>query len=290
MGTQVTYIKMNMITKDLKISDLLENFPGSLEVLLGVSPHFNKLQNKYLRKALAGRVTIEQAASIAKVDVEYLLDQLNKNVNGSAEKIGNHENAVPENKGLEESGINNIEKLKSLDGKEIIQLDVRPVIQSGNDPLKDIMRKVKELKDEQVLLIINSFEPIPLYTVLGKKGFEHITVEESGTFKVYFYKESNTANESTSSAAQGDNQSANVLNEDDFENIIELDVSELQPPEPMMKILETISSVDEKSVLRVFHHREPHLLYPKLEERGYTAHCTKLGEDNFKILIAKKRE
>src|SRR5690606_11358395 len=97
--------------------------------LLGVSPHFNKLQNKYLRKALAGRVTIEQAASIAKVDVEYLLDQLNKNVNGSAEKIGNHENAVPENKGVEESGINNIEKLKSLDGKEIIQLDVRPVIQ-----------------------------------------------------------------------------------------------------------------------------------------------------------------
>src|SRR5690606_21584574 len=93
MGTRVTYIKMNMITKDLKISDLLENFPGSLEVLLGVSPHFNKLQNKYLRKALAGRVTIEQAASIAKVDVEYLLDQLNKNVNGSAEKIGNHENA-----------------------------------------------------------------------------------------------------------------------------------------------------------------------------------------------------
>lgn len=72
------------------------------------------------------------------------------------------------------------------------------------------------------------------------------------------------------------------------EKIIELDVHDLQPPEPMMKILENLERIDETSVMVINHHREPHLLYPILEERGYRATCIKIGEDKYRILIRKK--
>jgi TusA-related sulfurtransferase len=70
--------------------------------------------------------------------------------------------------------------------------------------------------------------------------------------------------------------------------VIELDVRELVPPEPMMKILENINRVDEKTILLVHHHREPLMLYPKLEERGYEAVTNKISENYYKVVIKKK--
>lgn len=264
-----------MITKDLKISKLLVQYPNSLNVLLNISPHFSKLQNKFLRKALAGRVTIEQAASIAGVDLNNLLNELNGN--------GSATSRVSASLGDGEASEENSEFHISFNEEKIVTLDVRPILNSGKDPLQNILSKVKKLKPDEVLLIINSFEPIPLYSLLKKKGFSHHTKNESDIFKVYFYK---TEEETDKISSE---KSAENIDENDFENIVELDVSQLQPPEPMMKILENLNTIDDNSCLLVHHHREPHLLYPKLEERAYQAVCHKLGEDQYKILIFKKR-
>ena len=64
---------------------------------------------------------------------------------------------------------------------------------------------------------------------------------------------------------------------------------ELAPPEPMIKILENIFKVDEKTVMVVHHHREPMMLYPELEKRGYTAITNKIDENYYKVVITKKR-
>ena len=40
-----------MITKELKISKLLTQYPQAIEVLIKVSPHFRKLKNPILKKA-----------------------------------------------------------------------------------------------------------------------------------------------------------------------------------------------------------------------------------------------
>jgi uncharacterized protein (DUF2249 family) len=283
-----------MISKDIKISRLLKEYPQSLDILLRTSPHFNKLQNKLLRKTLAGRVTVEQAASIANVDLNSLLLELNNSVD-------NHESngfEIDKNDNLENTCNMVIEKpaipsgkpeyLNSLPSDKMSFLDVRPILDSGKDPLNDILAKTKELKTGEALLITNSFEPIPLYTLLGKKGFLHFTEKENNTYKVYFYKRNAEKAISQNPVKVLTVNSDVNLNENDFENIIELDVHELQPPEPMMKILENLDRIDEKSIMLVYHHREPHLLYPKLEERGYQVICNKLGEDNYKILITKK--
>lgn len=268
-----------MITKEMKISEVLAKYPETIDVFIKVSPHFKKLQNKVLRKVLASRVTVQQAASIAGVDLNNLLFELNKAIN--KEIIFNNES---EEEKMNQTIVEKPEVLISIPQEKIIQLDARPIIDSGKDPFLDIMNKVKSLKDDEVLLIINSFEPIPLYTVLGNKGFNHWTEKENGVFKVYFYKEKEIIQSKISTEQKSSSK------EIDYKNVIELDVRELTPPEPMMKILETLSQVDENTVLLIHHHREPMMLYPKLEERGYEATTNKIAENYYKVIITKKRK
>lgn len=277
----------HMITRDMKISRMLEEYPGSLEVLIGVSPHFRKLENKMLRKALAGRVTVEQAAKVAGVDLDYLLTELNRGVLGRAALSVEAEESKPseEMKPAEETSEEKPAFLRSL--KKTVTLDVRPILDSGKDPLRDIFQHAKELKKGEILLILNSFEPIPLYSRMEDMGFSHYTESEAGLWKIYFFKETEVkevSEEDLPAAAAG------TINIDDYENVIEVDVHDLPAPEPMVKILESLSSIDDKSVMLVHHHREPNLLYPRLEERGFVASCTRLGEESYQILIAKKKK
>lgn len=146
------------------------------------------------------------------------------------------------------------------------------------------MSAVKSLKEDEVFHLINSFEPIPLYSVLEKKGFDNWTEKDGSTFHVFFFRKIEQGNKSIKSVI------GEKIVTKDFENIIELDVRELVPPEPMMKILENITRVDEKTVMVVHHHRDPMMLYAKLEERGYSAITNKIGEDYYKVIITMKRK
>ncbi|MGE5353045.1 MAG: DUF2249 domain-containing protein [Acidobacteriota bacterium] len=269
-----------MITKDMKISRLLEEYPGSLEALIRVSPHFRKLENKMLRKALAGRVTVEQAAKVAGVELDFLLTELNRSAESMAAVTAEAAETQQETSSSEEKP----ELLRNLSPGKIVTLDVRPILDSGKDPLKDIFSKVKELKEGEALLIINTFEPVPLYSRMKDKGFSHFTETEAGLWKVYFFKEKGAVEKEGAPTL-----SPGAINIDDYENVIEVDVHDLPAPEPMVKILENLSRIDDKSVMLVHHHREPNLLYPRLDERGYVASCTRLGEESYQILIAKKK-
>ncbi len=265
-----------MITKEMKVSEVLKNFPETLEVFIETSPHFKKLENKFLRKALASRVTIQQAATIAGVELNELLYKLNKKIHNDYQEINSDKNELSNER-------KKPEWLEKISEDKIIELDVRPILNSGRDPFLDIMKKVKDLKDDQVLMLINFFEPVPLYTVLGKKGFEHYTIKEENKFKVYFFRKETETQKSLDS-----HQSIDSI-QSEFSKVIELDVRELPPPEPMIKILETLSQVDENTLLLVHHHREPLMLYPKIEERGYEAISNKINDNYYKVLIMKKR-
>jgi uncharacterized protein (DUF2249 family) len=51
---------------------------------------------------------------------------------------------------------------------------------------------------------------------------------------------------------------------------IQIDNRGLQPPEPMVRILAALGSLDTGDELVALMDREPHLLYPELERRGFT--------------------
>lgn len=55
-------------------------------------------------------------------------------------------------------------------------LDVRKI---DGEPFEEIMAALEELSDDESLLLINSFEPTPLYDVFEERGFEYRTANRS---------------------------------------------------------------------------------------------------------------
>ena len=182
---------------------------------------------------------------------------------------------------------NDVNFIKNINREKLIRLDVRPIINNGKDPFHEIMSVVKTLKDDNVFLLINSFEPIPLYSIMKKKGYDYTTLKEEEVYKVYFSK---NISESNNTIKKSEDKIDPEQERHDFDNIIEVDVRDLEPPEPMVKILETLTKVDGKTVLVVHHHREPVLLYPILKERGYTAISNEINDSYYKIIIMKQRD
>ncbi|MHB1087286.1 MAG: DUF2249 domain-containing protein [Acidimicrobiales bacterium] len=66
-------------------------------------------------------------------------------------------------------------------------LDVRPILAAGEEPFDLIMRTVAELRDDEDLIILSPFEPVPLEGVLGSQGFDFTAVErDAGDWHVTF--------------------------------------------------------------------------------------------------------
>lgn len=64
-----------------------------------------------------------------------------------------------------------------------------------------------------------------------------------------------------------------------------LDVSDLEPPEPLTVILSALQALPAQQALKVRHRREPFPLYPLLDDLGYEHRCSMLGADDYRIYI-----
>ena len=71
-------------------------------------------------------------------------------------------------------------------------------------------------------------------------------------------------------------------------NEITLDVRGLEPPEPLERVLESLSTLKRDQVLRMIIDREPFPLYSMLDLNGYR-HTTEIRDDyRYEILISHK--
>ena len=59
--------------------------------------------------------------------------------------------------------------------RRAVVVDVRDDQRRHKEPFERIMAAVKALGTAEDLVVINTFEPVPLYTVLGRQGFAHTT-------------------------------------------------------------------------------------------------------------------
>lgn len=59
-------------------------------------------------------------------------------------------------------------------------LDVREILKSGGEPFSDIMQAVAALAPGQSLRLLATFKPVPLFAVLGQRGFTHTEREIGG--------------------------------------------------------------------------------------------------------------
>jgi len=69
-----------------------------------------------------------------------------------------------------------------------------------------------------------------------------------------------------------------------------LDVSELEPCEPLEQTLASSQALPDGDYLRVIHRREPHILFPILEKSGFASYCREGGPCGYEIFVWRKRD
>ena len=179
--------------------------------------------------------------------------------------------------------------MKDVTDLKKITLDVREDIKSGNDPFKKIMEAVNNLNEAEALVLINSFEPFPLYSVLKNKGFEHITNNMPEGFEIIFFRSGGDIKPIKVSEGADENQfdDEDLKNLAHKQNIIELDVRGLEPPQPLLKIFAALENLKNDETIHIIHERKPIHLYPRLKDAGYKFLTEETGGDLYTIKIWK---
>ncbi len=67
--------------------------------------------------------------------------------------------------------------------------------------------------------------------------------------------------------------------------LLEIDARGLEPPEPLVRILEAVTTLPEGMTLTAHTDRRPMFLYPQLEERGFTSETEEQSDGSFIIHI-----
>ena len=169
--------------------------------------------------------------------------------------------------------------LRRLTAANEVHLDVREDIRLGQEPFAKIMATVKALAPEQALVLRAPFEPVPLLAALGKRGFAHWAEQSApDDWTVWFYREPSAPAEAVPVAR------ATVAADADMTT---LDVRGLEPPEPMVQILERLDVLRPGQRLVVLHERRPMLLYPQLDERGFL-HDTEEVEPGLVRIVVRR--
>jgi TusA-related sulfurtransferase len=152
------------------------------------------------------------------------------------------------------------ETLRSVPTERLVDLDVREELRAGGEPFARIMTAVRALPKDGVLRLRATFEPAPLYRVLGKQGFSHAT-EQLATedWRVWFYRD----------AAPVPVEPVAPAADAGTDDVIVLDVRDLNPPEPMMRTLAALEKLPRGKILLQINARVPQFLLPKLAQRGF---------------------
>lgn len=156
-------------------------------------------------------------------------------------------------------------ELAAVPEARILDLDVRDDLRQGREPFGRIMQAQSAIGPGGVLRLRAIFDPVPLYTVLGRQGFTHWTEKlADDDWRVWFYRGRLTQpgpieNRDEPQAAAGSSG----------DDVVVLDVRGLEPPEPMQRTLEALEQLSSGQALMQINARIPQFLLPVLDERGF---------------------
>lgn len=272
----MTTTRQEPILASWKISKVLQEYPQLLDVLINLTPAFRKLRNPMLRKVQTRLVTVEQAAGIAGLDPRQLVRTLNQ-------EVGN----TPPDEDLPSKSTAGPAAAPPWFGTTTVarELDVRPMLEQGQEPFKVITAAAREVPEGEVLRLVVGFEPLPLYDALAKQGFVHWGEQDAeGAWHVEFMRQSAAASAATKPKAHA---AAPVGWDAPASHEVTIDVSELVPPEPLIKIMRTLEEMPAGGRLLVHHVRRPIHLYDQLDEQGYAHDTRELAPGQVQVLIQK---
>ena len=262
-----------------RIKTLLDvDSQGVINELVKLNLHFSKLKNPVLRRLFASRVTIADACKIANCKVDDFLDSMSR--------IGFVMiTAVP--------AVQSASQHHGIDfsrNTNVVELDARPYLKNNQDPLKEILVIVNKLHIGDRLKVTNTFEPVPLISLLTDKEFSYVVeyIDEA-TVITWFEKlhAGDVTPEFASIPQTVDDQEVfdMVLRRFKSDKIRYIDVRELQMPQPMLLILENMETLPADHLLFVYHKKVPVFLLPELQKKGMTFLLNHKSADQVDMLI-----
>jgi uncharacterized protein (DUF2249 family) len=164
---------------------------------------------------------------------------------------------------------------------QVVTLDVREDIQRGREPFSKIMTAVSQLKHNEDLRLIAPFEPVPLFALLSQRGFSHQAKSTAeGAWEILFSRRSEAASTPQRVAPARASESGAPA-ACSGTPVVQLDARGLEPPEPLVKILEALTALPEGARLRAHTDRRPMHLYAQLEERGFVGETEEQKDSSF---------
>lgn len=162
------------------------------------------------------------------------------------------------------------------------ELDVRPILREGGEPFGAIMAAVAALAPGQALRLLATFKPIPLFEVLGARGFDASAREiGGGDWEVMFTPADAASIAAAPPGVSARNHAAQDWPDPDFE----LDLCDLDPPEPMVRTLEGVESLPAGRTMAALLPREPAFLFEELKARGHSWRGAFLPDGSYRIVI-----
>jgi len=167
---------------------------------------------------------------------------------------------------------------------EFVDVDVRPMLRSGQEPFPVIMTAMAELEPGQGMRLFASVKPVPLFDVMARHGFAHEAIEiEGGDWEVRFTPVKQGSEQGSGPvtvpgaagpadcAAPVSCQACGAQSAPELwpEPVLRLDNRALEPPEPMVRTLAAVEQLTPGQTLLVQLDREPVFLLPELDRRGH---------------------
>ena len=182
------------VSENMRIRDVLGLGEHMLDAFMWLAPEFERLRHPKLRRAMGGRVTVAQAARIARIPLTEALYVLNlaagSDTNELAETLRlygrqafEYQDSNPPRRPLE------ILHMEDADPR-ITLVDVTGEADKRLDPMPRIAKGLVALKEQSdVLLIRHPFDPIPLRDMFARRGFASWAEERRpGDWFIYFYR------------------------------------------------------------------------------------------------------
>jgi uncharacterized protein (DUF2249 family) len=266
-----------IIDPNTKISVLLQHEPDLvINTLIRLNGKFSKLKNPVLRNLLTKRVSISDACRISgtpMIDFFLTMEQIGFRVAGDS--------PYPAKKS---------DPLVFREPSDDLELDVRPILADGKDPLKEIMAAVKRLRENQGLKLINTFEPVPLIQLLAEKGFASQVSHDAADLVVTRFQRARpeSAIEPVAEPVAEAEDFDRLLAGFDQKHLSYLDVRQLEMPGPMLAILAQTPALRSGEALFINHKKIPVYLLPELEKQGLGYTFKTIAPGNVHLLIYRK--
>jgi uncharacterized protein (DUF2249 family) len=274
-----------VIRADDRVAAVLKGDERLVEVFATAAPALERLRNPGMRRTMARLVTVAQAARMAGLEPEALVARLN-----AASESHEGDATAPETELVKETLMSTVDNtmpaaLRGLAMERLVDLDVREDLRRGEEPFSKIMAAKQSLQPGVVLRLRATFEPVPLYHVMGKQGYDHWTEQlADDDWRVWFYGKEAADVQAAPAAAPAVAGSVGDAAEED---IVILDVRGMDPPEPMMQTLAALETLPEGKTLLQINVRVPQFLLPRLDEMGFRYEVREQKDGPVRVFIRR---